>query len=200
MALEYFTETELRALPQMSDDSVYTDDRIDAAAAHVVAVIEREVGTSFIARTVTDERHDGGAYGIVLKRPHVLSVTSAAESGVAVADTLRVSAGVVRRYGSATDVVPIAWTAGSQNVTVTYQAGYSSTVPADVKEAALRATRAYLLESNSNALMDDRRTSLNTDMGTVNFTVAGGDQPFGYPAIDAVVIGWRNRLKSYGFA
>ena len=200
MALEYFTEAELRALPQMADDTVYTDARVDAAAAFVVSVIEREVGTSFIARTVTDERHDGGGYAVVLKRPHVLSVTSAAESGVAVTDTLRVEAGVVRRYGSATDVTPVAWTAGSQNVTVTYQAGYSAAVPADVKEAALRATRAYLIESNSNAIMDDRRSSLNTDTGTINYTLAGTDAPFGYPAIDAVIVGWRNRLKPYGFA
>ena len=196
---DYFTETELRALPDMS--SGYSTERIESAAAHVVGIIEREVGTSFVARTVTDERHDGGRESIVLNKAYVLSATSATEDGVAVTDTLRVSSGVLRRFASATDFTPISWATGIGNVTVTYQAGYSSTPPADLKEAALQATRWHLIEHNSNNSVSPRQTSLTNEMGgTVNFAVAGKDRPTGYPDIDAVIVGWRNQLNVFGFA
>jgi hypothetical protein len=96
---EYFTLAELRTLPDMSSES---DSRIEAAAAWAVGIIEREVGTSFVARTVTGEIHDGGTDAIVLDRPYVLSVTSATENGAAVTDTLRVRDGIVRRFSGAT--------------------------------------------------------------------------------------------------
>lgn len=196
MALEYFTEAELRALPQMSDEVTYTDARIDAAAAYVVGVIEGACKTSFIARTVTGERHDGGGYAIILDKQHVLSVTSATESGTAVTDILRVRHGVVRRYSAATSTTPNRWPDGCENIAVTYQAGHSSTPPADLKEAALKATRAHLLATNSNATIDDRRTSMNTEMGTINYVIAGEDRPFGYPEIDAVVMRYARQLNT----
>lgn len=196
MAFEYFNEAELRALPQMSDTVVYTTARCDAAAAYVVGVIEGCTKTSFIARTVTDERHDGGTYGVLLEKPYVLSVTSATESGTAVADTLRVRHGVLRRYAGATATTPRYWAAGFDNITVTYQAGYTAAAPADLKEAALKATRAHLLATNSNATIDDRRTSMNTEMGTINFVIAGEDRPFGYPEIDAVVMRYKRQLNT----
>lgn len=196
MALEYFTADELDALPNMTEGR-YSTARKEAAAAYVVSIIEREVGTSFIARTVTAERHDGGTYGIVLRQPYVLSVTSATENGTAVTDTLRVRDGVVRRYGSATASTPSRWSDGVENVTVTYQAGYSTTVPADVKEAALQATRWRLMATNSNSDLNARQTSITNEMGgTVNYAVAGPERPTGYPDVDAVIIGWKRRLNT----
>jgi hypothetical protein len=200
MALEYFTATELDELPNMSEGR-YTTARKEAAAAYIVGIIERTVGTSFIARTVTDERHDGGTDAIVLERPYVLSVTSATEDGAAVTDTLRVVHGVVRRFSGATSFTPITWASGTGNVLVTYQSGYSSTVPADLKEAALQATRWRLMATNSNSDLNARQTSITNEMGgTVNYAVAGKDRPTGYPDVDAVIVGWRDELDVFGFA
>jgi hypothetical protein len=195
---DYFTEAELLALPDMSGE---TSARITAAAAWAVGVIEREVGASFIARTVTAEIHDGGTDAIVLDKPYVISVTSATEDGVTVTDTLRVRHGILRRFSGATSFTPITWTSGVGNVSVTYQAGYSSTPPADIKEAALAATRWHLLEGRANNVHSPRQTSITNDMGgTVNFAVAGTDRPTGYPDVDAVIIGWRDQLDVFGFA
>ena len=196
---EYFTLTEFRLLPDMDDATAYPEAAVLAAAAYVTAVIERECGTSFVSRTVTGEEHDGGGYAVVLSRPHVLSVSSATEDGVAVTDDLRVSSGVLRKF-SADDFVPIACAAGVGNVSVTYAAGYSTTPPADIKSAAMYGTRARLLEKAASSGMDERRTSLNTDMGVINYTVAGQDNPTGYPQVDAVILGWRNKLNVFGFA
>ena len=198
MALDYFTEAELKALPDMSGE---TTARITAAAEWAVGVIEREVGTSFVARTVTGEIHDGGTDAIVLDSPFVLSVTSATEDGAAVTDTLRARGGVLRRFSGATSFTPSSWASGYGNVAVTYQSGYSTTPPADIKEAALQATRWHLLEGRASNVQTPRQTSSTNDMGgTVNYAVAGPDRPTGYPDVDAVIVGWRTRLNAFGFA
>lgn len=188
---EYFTLEEVQDTPDV--DFEYTEERVEAVAAAVVSIIEREVGTSFIARTVTDEVHDGGGNAIILRSPYVLSVTSATEDGVAVTDSLVVRNGVVRKVSGYS---VLSWNHGYGNVTVTYEAGYSATPPADVKEQALRATRARLLETADDASMNDRRTSLNTDMGVINFTTAGENRPTGYPTVDEMILGWKRRLAS----
>jgi hypothetical protein len=192
MALEYFTEAELKALPDMSGESTA---RITAAGEWAVGVIEREVGTSFVARTVTDEIHDGGSDHIILREPHALTVTSATQNGVAVTDVLRLRAGILRKFSGATSFAPMAWAAGCGNVSVTYQAGYSATPPSDIKEAALAATRWHLLEGRASNVTSPRQTSITNEQGgTVNFAVAGSDRPTGYPDVDAVIVGWRKRL------
>lgn len=188
---DYFTLAELKALPDMG---AFPDERIEAAAAGVVAIIEREVGTSFVARTVINEAHDGGGV-VMLNNPYVLSVTSATVNGASLAG-LQASAGVLRASTGSTT-----FSSGYGNVLVTYQAGYSATPPADIKEAALKATRWKLLESRASNDVSARQTSMTTDMGgTVNYAVAGPDRPTGYPDVDAVIIGWRNKLDVLGFA
>ena len=196
MALEYFTTAELDELPNMTEGR-YSTARKEAAAAWIVGIIEREVGTSFIARTVTDEVHSGGCWELFLRGPYVLSVTSAEVDGVAVTDELKVTkGGVLRRYTTGS-TIPRSWESGVDNILVTYQAGYSSTVPADIKEAALQATRWRLLATNSNSDLNARQTSITNEMGgTVNYAVAGPDRPTGYPDVDAVIVGWRKQLRS----
>lgn len=195
---DYFTQAELRALPDMGAEA---EARILAAAAWAVGVIERVVGTSFVARTVTDEVHDGSARGLILRSPYVLSVTSAIEDGVPVSDDLRVTSGILRRYSGADSFTPNGWTQGHGNVAVTYEAGYSVEPPPDIKEAALQATRWHLLEGRASNVQTPRQTSVSNDMGgTINFAVAGVDRPTGYPDVDAVIVGWRDRLYVPGVA
>lgn len=195
---DYFDLSELRALPQMADAVKYPDARCEAAAAHIVAIIEGEVGTSFVPRQVT-ETLDGGGDAVVLGHGFVLEVQSATENGVAVTDRLTARGGLLRRF-AAGSYTPGCWSSGVGNVEVTYLAGYTSEPPADVKEAALRGTRAYLVSTHSSSVMDDRRTSLSTEQGTVQFTVAGRDHPTGYPEVDAVIVAWRDQLDVFGFA
>lgn len=191
---DYFTLEEFRELPDMADDDVYSDEVIEAAAAYIVGVIEREVGTSFIAREVEDEKHDGGGYSIPLNSARVLEVTAVTVNGVAVAsDQLNLDGSILERF-TVGATSPSVWTTGRRNVMVTYDAGYSAEPPADVKSAAMYGTRSRLLEKAAASGMDERRTSLNTDMGVINYTVAGQDNPTGYPQVDAVIMGWKRAL------
>lgn len=194
---DYFTLTEFRQLPDMDDTNQYPDDRVLAAAAYITGVIEREVGTSFIPRTATETFDGTAGDDIVLASHYVRSVTSATVDGVALVDTLDAPYGIVRHRTGNTSV---SWTTGLGNVVVTYVYGYSATPPADIKEAALRGTRAYLLETSSRAGVTDRRSSVTNEQGTVSYVIAGRDNPTGYPMVDAVIIGWRDRLWLPGFA
>lgn len=195
---DYFTLAEFRTLPDMQDSQTYSDDRVLAAAAYITAIIEREVGTSFVERTVTETFDGSNDYGIVLATTYVRSVTSATVGGVALADTLDAPYGIVRHRTTDTAV---AWTRGLGNVVVTYKAGYSATPPADIKEAAMRGTRAYLLETSEKSGVLDRRSSVTNDLGgTTTYVIAGGNNPTGYPQVDAVIVGWREQLRLPGFA
>lgn len=194
---DYFTLAELRALPDMGDAVKYTNARCEAAAAYIVGIIEREVGTSFVHRTIEDEAHDGGGVAVFLNKPYVRSITGAKVNGVALADTLVPAQGAAYRVVGGS---PVAFPAGFQALTVTYVAGYTAEPPPDIKDAAIVGTRARLLETTSQAGMPARTTSQTSDMGTTNFVVAGEDQPTGYPEVDAVILGWKARLDVGSFA
>jgi hypothetical protein len=197
---DYFTLVDFRAMPHMGDATKYPDVRAEASASHVVGVIEREVKTSFVARTRVEFYDGDGSNIIYLRHPFVLSVTSVEIDGVALSGyTYRTRGGLLRRYATGA-TTPTTWPVGFDNIEVTYEAGYSATPPDDIKEAALKATRAHMLATASASAMDDRRMSISTEAGTLQFSTAGSDRPTGYPDVDAVIVGWRNKLALYGFA
>lgn len=200
MSFDYFALSELRALPGMSDSVTYTDTRCQAAHDWIVGVVERTVGTSFIGRTVTGEKYDGGGAAIVLMEPYVLSVQSVTENGVTVTDPLLIRGGNVLIKVPASSNYALRWYAGTDSVIVNYTAGYSATPPLDIKEACLKAARYHLLETDSDAAVDERKVQITSDQGTVTMSPVDEDHPTGYPSVDAVIIGWRDRLDVLGFA
>jgi hypothetical protein len=195
---DYFTLAEFRTLPDMQDAQQYPDARVEAASDYITAIIEREVGTSFIARTATETFDGNSGNEIRLGSHYARAITSATVDGVTLSDTLDVVYGNVR-HRTANSVTP--WTYGLGNVVITYTYGYSDTPPDDIKEAAMRGTRAYLLETSEKSGVLDRRSSVTNDLGgTTTYVIAGGNNPTGYPQVDAVIVGWRNRLSMFGFA
>lgn len=190
---EYFTLAEFRTLPDVSNTTTYPEAAVLLAASRVVSIIERECRTSFIARTVTGELHDGGCSELFLMKHWVLSVTSATENGTTVTDTLRLKNGIVRRFATGS-YTSKAWLPGCDNVAVTYQAGYSTVPPGDVKDAAMQATRYRLMSKVSTASMNDRATSITNEFGNINLSVASSNTPFGLPEVDSVIVGWRKLL------
>lgn len=193
---DYFTLDEFRELPQMGDTDKYSDDRINAVAASLTAIIEREVGTSFVARTVT-ETVDGPHHStdLALRSPYVLALTSLSVDDAAVdSDAVTLRGGVIRYLAGQW------WTWGIGNVAVTYESGYSNEPPADIKEALMWAARDRLMATSATAGIDARRTSLITEQGTVNYVLAGENRPTGYPELDAAILGWKAKLSGFGFA
>lgn len=197
---EYFTLAEFRALmPDMSSSVTYPDSSVVAAAAYVTAVIERFVGTSFVGRAYT-ETYDGGDSAIVLRQPFVQSISSVTENGVTVSDSITFRDGVLEHKATGSYGAATTWLSGRRNISVTYTAGYSTSPPADIKEAAMVATRFHLLALNSKTAMSDRATSITNEFGNVQLSTASKDRPFGLPEVDAVLTGWRDDLDVFGFA
>jgi hypothetical protein len=189
--MPYFTTTELRALPDLDR---FPDARLDEAHDWIVSIIERECDTAFIPTTVTGERLTGsGLDGLRLRNAYVQSVTSVSVDGVAYTAP-EVAALVVEDgylYLSGTT-----WpTTARGNVTVTYVHGYSTTVPADLKQAALRAARQWLLTMDAWSGKDTRTTTLSTQDGTFQLSVAGEGRPTGVPDVDATIMAWARRVR-----
>lgn len=205
MALEYFAEADLRALPDMDDAVTYTDARIQAAHDYIAGILEREVGTSFVARVVADEVRDGGdgrRYAVSVSAPYVLSspAPTATENGVAVTDTIIVRGGGLLYKFSAGGATPNAWQPGLSNLVIDYSAGYSAAPPGDVKEAVLKGVRDHLLATNSNAAVDERWTTISSEHGTIERGGPGSANPTGYPVVDEMIVAWRDRIDVLGFA
>lgn len=204
----YFTEEELRDLPQMENTDRYTEARITRAREWIESIIERKVGTSFELRTST-ETFDGdranSMVGIILSRPYARAVTSLVSNGTTfsvdqlAALSIRDGVLIQRAAGWYTATAP--WDPGRRNIVVTYTSAYSTIPPSDIKEAALTAARDWLLRRYGNQGVSDRAVSLQTEMGNTVFATANDlFRPTGIPDVDATIMGWANRIDLGGFA
>lgn len=190
---DYFTLAEVRALPDVDDEQKYPDERVEQAAAYIVGVIEREVGTSFIARERGPVVVDGGAAFCDLD-PFARELVLVTVDGVDVTTSCRIRGGTLRRLDGA------AFAAGLDNVAVTYRSGFSTTPPSDVKEMSLLGTRAHLLATADGTLTTSRETGRQNEYGNITYAIAGKDRPTGYPEVDAMIVSWRDKLQVFGFA
>ncbi|HYJ69629.1 MAG TPA: hypothetical protein VEX15_18405 [Nocardioidaceae bacterium] len=205
MALTYFTIAEFRSLPDMDSTARYPDAKLTAAGEWIESVIEREVGTSFAARSRTetlngDDQCDGG---LKLATPYVLSVTAVTSNGVVfgVPELAEVSVrdGIAFRRPAGTYVGFTAWDYGFRNIVITYNGGYSATPPSDVKDAALQAARYRVIRTTTGGGLTDRAISTSNEMGTTQLAIAGMNRPTGLPDVDSVICGWRDKLNLFGF-
>lgn len=189
--MPYFTTAELRALPDMGDAARFPDARLTAAHDWIVAIIERECETSFIAKSVTETLTGTGGEALFLDTAYVRSVEVVTVDGVTVAATdVLIEDGALYRVGG------LRWPATSRaNITITYTAGYSTEPPGDLKEAALRGARHWLLTMDAWSGVDERTTSITSDYGTTNIVVAGDNNPTGLPFVDATIRAWATRTR-----
>lgn len=197
--MPYFTTTELRAVYPDLDVATYSDARVTQVHDWIAAIVERECKTSFIPETVSETLNGSSGPALFLSRPYVLSVTAVAVDDVALSELevadLQIQNGALY-YPAGTY-----WSAASRgNVTVTYTAGYSTTPPADLKEAMMQGARARLLTTADGATASDRRTSFSNGDGTFSLSTAGENRPTGFPEVDAVILGWKQRVRVPGVA
>jgi hypothetical protein len=194
MALDYFTLADLRALADC-EGSTFSDAQITAEGEEVQAIIESACQSSFVARSVTETVDGTGTTRLRLKTPYVLAITSVTVNGTALTDQFTVDAGILERRTTGT-YTPQPWTLGRRNIVVVYTSGYSTAPPADIKGAALWVTRDRLLSKSNRAGIDARKTSMNTEFGTVNYVLAGENRPTGLPDADAIIMRWARKLNT----
>lgn len=192
--MPYFTTAELRALPDMADDIRFPDDRLDAAHDWVVSIIERECDTSFIPTEVTETLNGLGRDALFLSSPYVQSVESVSVDGTALTDPE--VAALLIQSGALYYSTGAYWSSATRgNVTVTYTAGFSVTPPPDLKEAAMRAARNWILTSDAWTGKDSRATAINNEYGNIQLVTAGPDRPTGLPDVDATIMAWARRVR-----
>lgn len=192
--MPYFTTEELRALPDMSDIERFGSARLDAAHGWIASIIRRECETSFIVETVTDERVSGGSCALSLNDPYVRTVTAVTVDGVAFTEPE--VAAIVIDDGFLYQASDTRWSSGRRNITVTYEAGYTTEPPVDLKEAAMRAARHWLLTMDRWSGVDTRATSITNDMGNIALSVASADgRPTGLPEVDATITAWARKVR-----
>lgn len=199
--MPYFETAELRALPDLLDEEErFPDERLVEAHDWIVEIVERECGTAFIATTVTAELVSGsGCNGLRLANPYIQSVTAITVDSVAY--TSPQVAAVVPDNGYLYLADNAVWpTTARKNVSVTYVHGYSTTVPADLKQAMLRAARNWLLTMDAWSGKDSRATTISNEDGTFQLSTAGPGRPTGLPDVDAVIMGWAKKTNVLGFA
>lgn len=101
--------------------------------------IEADLRRAIMPRTVVETYDGHGSNVLILRSMPVLSVTSIVENGTAVTDySVRNDAGLLYR---GTAPAAAAWSAGWQNITVTYRAGYNNP-PSYVRKVALNMIQA----------------------------------------------------------
>lgn len=192
--MPYFTTSELSALPDLGDPMRFPDARLEAAHDWIVAIIERECETSFIPRQVTVQLNGSGREGLDLGTPYIQSVEAVSVDNVAVS-TIDVDL-MVWQDGYLYQSTGAYWPATSRgNITVTYTAGYSTEPPGDLKEAALRGARHWLLTMDAWSGVDERTTSMTSDYGTTTVIVADDKHPTGLPFVDATINAWARRVR-----
>lgn len=194
MTLDYFTLAELRALPDVTAGE-FTDAQITTAGEFMQEAVEGACQASFVGRSTVETLDGTGGTSLRLKTPHVISITSVTVDGVTLTDQFTVDAGILERRTAGT-YTPQPWTRGRRNVVVTYSAGYSSTVPKDIKDAVMWAARDRLISQSSQNGVDVRRTSMTNDFGTVQYVLPGENRPTGYPELDAVISRWARKLNT----
>lgn len=192
--MPYFTRDELRALPDMGDYDRFSNERLDAAHDWIVAIIERECETSFIPRQVTVRLNGSGREGLDLLTPYIQSIQSVSVDNLALStlevDSMNWQDGYLYQSSGAY------WPFTSRgNVTVTYTTGFSVEPPGDLKEAALRGARHWLLTMDGWSGIDERTTSLTSDYGTTTVIVADDKHPTGLPFVDATINAWARRVR-----
>lgn len=179
---DYFTVTEFRALPDMSDATTYTEAKILNAAAYFTEIVEKELW-AMIPRSFTETLDGDWSTSLFLER-EATSLTSVTVDGTAVSTSLLTCTSGVVRYKSPGQTFS---GAANGNVVVVYVAGEAA-VPDDIKDAVMWATRDRLLAQSDQSGIDVRKTSVNTDFGTTNYILAGERRPTGYPELDAILL------------
>lgn len=202
----YFLISELRAQADLSSTTTYPDTALEEARDWVEGVIERETGTSFIARSVTEtlngsDQDDDGR--LVLSRGWVLAVTAVTVNGVALtsqelADVVVDTGGLMWRRSGYTGFV--GWESGRRNIVVTYDAGYTAVCPPSLRSKAVQAARWYLLSSYGKSGIPDRALSISNEFGNINLATPSADRPTGLPEFDAELAGWVRKTRVFGFA
>lgn len=187
----YFDLNDLKAMPDIAGDDTYNGQYIKARQ-WIETLIERVISASFVERFFEETHHNRRR--IFLRETYPVRILSVSVDGTAVSTTpmfLDNEILITREMGW-----PLRWS----RATIRYVAGYTTEPPEDLRIAALQAARNRLLSVDGASGIPERALSMTNAFGNIRMATAGSDAPTGYPEVDAVICGWRDKISISGIA
>lgn len=193
---DYCTLAEVRAMEELGDSSVISDDLITEAIDYAEELIDRFTGTSWVYKPFTVTLSGNGLSslqlrddeGRVIMFPRTLASVSIDGSSVSTAGWALYPEGIiVRKSGAFTVTHP------GRNVTITGTAGMTSTVPNDIAWCARTIARQYIIDLVSR--LPERATGLQSPDGNITLAQASAhpDRPTSLPEVNARLVRRRQR-------
>lgn len=182
-----FSLAELRAQDGLDDDTVYPTSALVTVRDDVTDLINEFTGTAF-GETWSYERTRARSNDLILARRPIRSLLSVTDAdGILDIDAW---------YWSSNGIIE-ATTYVDRDALVQYAYGKVG-VPGDLRRAALRLARHWLLSNPSS--IPDRARMMTTQWGTYQLTTASEDHPTGLPDVDATLIRYMDPTYKLGFA
>lgn len=187
----YFSPADLRALPGLHDQARFPTTMLVEQRDRVETLFERVLRTSVVGRYRRRVVDGTGDFRLALPEIYVrrligVTIDDDALDAGELADVHVSPAGILTRRS----YEPFTW--GYGNVDVRYVVQATDAVPADLAEAALSLARQRLLAVESN--IPSRARSISNEFGNINLAFATVERPTGIDDVDAVLVGWRDRL------
>jgi len=198
----YFELGELRALADLPQRS-YSTLQLARAREWITDIIDGEVFTSFVERSHHDVRTCGvrnSSRGAAVRplRPYPRSVRWLKVDGVTVSagDVEFLDGDLVAKVGAANPF------AGSwSTVDIGYTAGYRTSCPTDLADAAMVAARWHLIAKDGQSGIPDRATSISNEFGNISLSTPGlRGAIVGLPEVDERIREWARRVRIPGIA
>lgn len=178
-----FTLSDIRAFGDrtLANSTTYPDADLREARERITDMFQDVTQTSFVPRYARDTLDGTGTSRIWLLRKRPRRIIAATVDGTTLSDLTILKPYPTGRLERTTGL----WGTGilnRQNVTVSYEYGYSSP-PADISRAAMTLARYELVSSD----ISDRMISFDNDLGSVRLSVPGRNYPTGIPIVDATL-------------
>lgn len=182
----------LFALNQLSDQlgsaetsETFTSDDFVKARTYAETSLEDACGVAFVPRYARETVSGNDRTGLQLTWPRVRTIRDVLVGGTAVTGTFASDAGGRLYYPT----YNTRWTAGISNVVTGYEHGYDYP-PVRGVQAAIALAKSFLTEGP----IDDRATSMSTDVGVFSLSTPGlRGASFGIPAVDSFVQDYSER-------
>jgi hypothetical protein len=166
---------------EASLDSSRTTEQLTEARRWAEEILEQACNVAFRPRYARETFDGDGSTDLLVPDPGLIEVLTAEIAGVAVTDFVVDPSGLIYREAG--------WRCGRRNIELTYLHGFS-TPPEDVRRAAVRLARHYLVPDPTD--YDERSSSLSTEFGTYVFTTPGvRGAETSLPEVNAVIQRYR---------
>lgn len=193
----YFDLGDLRQLADLPGRS-YSTAQLARARDWAQEVIEGETVASFVERAHVESidscRMVATAHGtgLRLSKPFARRIRWARVDGVSASvSAIEISDGhVVAKSGQSAPFTT------SSTVEVGYTAGYRTTCPVDLADAAMVAARWHLIAKDGQSGIPDRATSISNEFGNISLSTPGMRGAIvGIPEVDERIRSWADRVR-----